>query len=67
MHRHHPIDVVVRGRRRGHVRTSLPAALRVRLPERGTVTIAGHRCRVRTLSRTALGGESVRIWILARG
>jgi hypothetical protein len=67
LHRHHPIDVVVRGRGRGHVRTSLPAALHVHLPDSGAVTIAGRRYQVRTLSRTALGGEPVKIWILAGG
>jgi hypothetical protein len=67
MHRNHPIDVVVRGQGPGHVRTSLPAALHVRLPDRGTASIAGRRYTVRTFSRTALGGEPVKIWILARG
>ena len=67
LHRHHPFDVVVRGRGHGHVRTSLPAALHVHLPDSGTVTIAGRRYQVRTLARTALGGEPVKIWILARG
>jgi hypothetical protein len=67
LHRHHPIDLVVRGRGPGDVRTSLPAALHVHLPDSGTVTIAGRRYQVGTLSRTALGGEPVKIWILARG
>jgi hypothetical protein len=67
LHRHHPVDVVVRGRGAGHVRASLPAALHVHLPDSGAVTVAGRRYQVSTLSRTALGGEPVKIWILARG
>ena len=67
LHRHYPVDVVVRGSGPGQVRTSLPSALRSRLPDRGTVTIAGRRYAVGSLSRTALGGEPVKIWILSRG
>ena len=67
LHRHHLVDVVVRGQRAADARTSLPAALHIGLPDRGMTTIAGHRYVVRSLSRTALGGERVKIWLLARG
>jgi hypothetical protein len=67
MHRNHPVDVVVRGRGAAHVRTSLPAALGVRLPDSGTATVGGHRYQVGSFSATALGGEPVRAWILQRG
>jgi hypothetical protein len=67
MHRNYPVDVVVRGQRPGHVRTSLPAAAHVQLPSRGSVTIAGHRYLVRSFQETALGGEPVTAWILTRG
>ena len=67
MHRNFPVDVVVRGSRPNHVRTSLRAALNVKLPDRGSVTIAGRRYQVRSFHREALGHEPVKIWILARG
>lgn len=67
MHRNYPVDVVVRGRGAAHVRTSLPAALDVRLPDSGTATVAGTRYRVRSFRQTALGGEPVKVWILHRG
>jgi hypothetical protein len=66
VHRHYPMDVVVRGVGAAHVRTSLPAALALRLPARGNVVIAGHRYVVRSFGRTALGNEPVQIWILER-
>jgi hypothetical protein len=61
------VDVVVRGRGAGHVRTSLPAAAQVTLPSAGNVTIAGNRYRVRSFSEHGLAGETLRIWILKRG
>ena len=67
MHRNHPVDVVVRGNDPAHVRTSLPAALEVKLPDSGTVTVAGTRYQVRSFKQMALGGEPVKVWILARG
>jgi hypothetical protein len=67
MHRNYPVDVVVRGRGAAHIRTSLPAALDVRLPDRGTATVSGTRYRVRSFKQTALGGEPVKVWILHRG
>jgi hypothetical protein len=67
MHRNYPVDVVVRGRGTDHVRTSLPAALDVRLPDAGTATVAGTRYQVRSFPQTALGGEPVKAWILQRG
>lgn len=66
MHRNFPVDVVVRGSGPGHVKTSLPAAANVRLPARGTVQIAGRRMAVRSFHETAMGGEPVTVWILAR-
>jgi hypothetical protein len=67
LHRHNPVEVVVRGQGTGHVRSSLPAATNAALPTSGRVTIAGLRYDVRSFSSTALGGEPVRIWILKRG
>jgi 4-amino-4-deoxy-L-arabinose transferase-like glycosyltransferase len=64
MHRNHHVDIVVRGRGPQHIRTSLPAALQVKLPSRGSVTIAGRRYQVGSFSETALAGEPIRIWIL---
>ncbi len=66
MHRNYPVDVVARGVGGAHVRTSLPAALRVRLPDRGTATVAGRRYRVRSFAEKALGAEPVKVWILTR-
>lgn len=66
MHRNHAVDVVARGVGAGHVRASLPAALHVRLPDRGLATIAGRRYRVASFTRRALGDERVKIWILLR-
>jgi hypothetical protein len=63
MHRNAHVDVVVRGRG-ADVRTSLPAALRMRLPDSGAVTIAGRRYRVTSFRATAWQGEPVQIWIL---
>jgi hypothetical protein len=60
----HAVDVVVRGQGAGHARTSLPTALHARLPDRGTTMIAGQRFVVHSLTRTALGGELVKIWVL---
>lgn len=67
MHRNYPVDVVVRGTGPRHTRTSLPAALRVHLPDRGVATVRGHRYNVRSFMASALGGEPVRISILQRG
>jgi hypothetical protein len=64
MKRNHQVDVVARGTGAGHVETSLPAALHVTLPSRGTATIAGRRYQVREFTRHALNREPVRIWIL---
>jgi hypothetical protein len=66
IHRHNPVDVVVRGQG-GQVRSSLPAATTAALPPSGRVTIAGVRYDVRSFARTALGGEPVQVWILSRG
>jgi hypothetical protein len=67
MHRNHPVDVVVRGRGAAHIRTSLPAALDVRLPDSGTATVAGKRYQVRSFRETVLGGDPVKVWILQGG
>jgi hypothetical protein len=64
--RHHPVQVVVRGRGAAHVRSSLPAATHATLPSAGTVTLARVHYFVRSFSRKALGGEPVKIWILQR-
>jgi hypothetical protein len=67
MHRNYPVDVVAKGRGAAHVRTSLPAALKVQLPDSGTATVAGKRYEVRSFMQTALGNEPVKVWILQRG
>ena len=67
MHRHYPVDVVIRGTRPGHVVTLLPAAAHATLPARGTTVIAGHRYLVRSFQRQAFGGEPVTVWLLVRG
>lgn len=66
MRRNHGVDVVTRGSVPGHVRTSLPAALHVQLPDRGIVTIAGRRYDVASFHRKALNDERVKVWILVR-
>jgi hypothetical protein len=58
------VDTVVRGRGTADVRTSLPAALKVKLPRQGEVTIAGHHYRVGSLHETGWRGEPLHIWIL---
>jgi len=67
LHRNYHVDVVTRGIGNAHVRSSLPAALKVRLPRRGIQVIAGKRYRVRSFTRKALNNERVRVWILMRG
>jgi hypothetical protein len=67
MHRNYPVDVVVRGSGAAHVRSSLPAATNANLPNSGTVTLGGTRYNVGSFTAKALGGESVRAWILQRG
>jgi hypothetical protein len=67
MQRNYHVDVVVRGRGAGHVRTSLPAAAHVTLPSRGPVTIGGRRYLVRSFHETALGGQPVTVSILVKG
>lgn len=66
MTRHYPVDVVVRGQGPRHARTSLPAALRVTLPDKGVVSVAGRPYQVRSFPETALGGEPVKVSILQR-
>jgi hypothetical protein len=61
------VDVLVRGQGAAHVRTSLPAAANAKLPSQGPATIAGRRYLVRSFHKTALGGEPVTVWILAKG
>jgi hypothetical protein len=67
MHRHYPVDVVVRGQRPGNVRSSLPAAAQVSLPSAGSVTIAGQRYQVSSFHQRAWGNEPVTISILQKG
>lgn len=62
--RHGGVETVVRGRGSADVRTSLPAALKVKLPASGTVTIAGHRYDVASFHETGWRGEPLQIWIL---
>jgi hypothetical protein len=65
IHRHYPVNVVVHGQS-GQVRSSLPAATRVKLPSAGTVTIAGRPYRVSSFRQTAWGNEPVTVSILQR-
>jgi hypothetical protein len=58
-------DALVRGGS-GHVRTSLPAARRVRLPATGLVTIAGRTYLTRSFREKAWGDEPLRVWVLQR-
>jgi hypothetical protein len=58
-------DALVRGAS-GHVRTSLPAAGRVRLPAAGRVTIAGRTYLTRSFAETAWGNEPLTVWVLQR-
>lgn len=58
-------DALVRGAS-GHVRTSLPAARRVRLPARGEVTIAGRSYLTRSFREKAWGNEPLTVWIFQR-
>jgi hypothetical protein len=67
MHRHYPVDVVVRGQRPGSVRSSLPAAVQASLPSAGSVTIAGQRYQVSSFHEKAWGNEPVTISILQKG
>jgi hypothetical protein len=62
--RHNHVVTVVRGQGAGHVRTSLPAALNVKLPAAGHVTIGGRRYSVHSFNETGWLGEPLRIWIL---
>ena len=66
MHRHYPVDVVIRGRAAGHDVTLLPAARTAPLPAGGPVVIHGRRYLVRSFHRTAFGGEPVTVWLLVR-
>jgi hypothetical protein len=67
VHRRSGVDVVVRGQGPNHVRSSLPAATNAALPSRGSLRLAGRRYLVRSFPETALGGEPVTVWILAKG
>jgi hypothetical protein len=67
MHRLYKVDVVVRGQGAAHVRSSLPAATRARLPSSGPVTIAGRRYQVRSFRQTAWNHEPVTVSILVGG
>jgi hypothetical protein len=67
MHRNYGVEVVVRGRVPGHVRTSLPAAANVSLPAAGSVRVAGVRFRVSSFPERAWNGEPVTVSILQRG
>jgi hypothetical protein len=63
--RHPGLDTVVRGQGAAHVRTSLPAALKVKLPSNGNVTIAGRRYHATSFDETGWKGEPLTIWILS--
>jgi hypothetical protein len=63
VHRLTGAEVLVRGAS-GHVRTSLGAAARTRLPSSGHVTIAGHGYFVRSFPENGWGNEPLIVWIL---
>jgi hypothetical protein len=65
IHRITGADALVRGAS-GHVRTSLPAARRVRLPPSGSITIAGRTYLTRSFRETGWGNEPLTVWILQR-
>jgi hypothetical protein len=65
MHRHYPVQIVVRGQGRGQLLTSLPAAARTRLPDSGSVTIGGHHYAVRSFGDVAMGPDPIKVWVLA--
>ena len=56
-------EALVRGSS-GNVRTSLPAAERVRLPASGSVTIAGRAYLVKSFTATGWGNETLTVWVL---
>jgi hypothetical protein len=58
------VQTVVRGRGSADVRTSLPAALKVKLPRSGTVTLAGRRYEVGSFHESGWRVEPLQIWIL---
>jgi hypothetical protein len=64
MHRNYGVQIVVRGRGPGRVRTSLPAAAHRHLSDRGRVTIEGRRYRVASFREVGWRGEPLKIWIL---
>ncbi len=66
VHRLTGAEVLVRGSS-GHVRTSLGAAVPVRLPSSGHVTIAGRGYFVRSFREIGWGKEPLTVWILERG
>jgi hypothetical protein len=51
----------------GHVRTSLHAAIGVRLPSSGHITIAGLGYFVRSFGELGWGNEPLTVWILEQG
>jgi hypothetical protein len=63
VHRLTGAEVLVRGAS-GHVRTSLGAAARMRLPSSGQVTIAGRGYFVRSFGEIGWGKEPLTVWIL---
>jgi hypothetical protein len=67
MHRRYPsVQVILRGRGRSHLRTSMHAAALVKLPARGSVSLAGRRYLVRSFKRPSWDGGNVTIWILMK-
>jgi hypothetical protein len=66
VHRLTGAEVLVRGAS-GHVRTSLGAAVSVRLPMSGYVRIAEHGYFVRSFREIGWGNEPLTVWILEGG
>jgi hypothetical protein len=67
MHRRYPaVQVLIQGRGRSHLRTSMHAAAFVKLPASGSVSLGAHRYLVRSLSEPAWNDEHVTIWLLMK-
>jgi hypothetical protein len=65
VHRRTLAEIVARGSS-GKVRTSLPAAAHIALPQSGSVSVAGRRYTVRSFHEVGWGGEALTVWVLER-
>ena len=65
VHRRTLAEVLARGSS-GQVRTSLPAAAHIALPQSGSVSVSGRRYTVRSFHEVGWGGEALTVWVLER-